>query len=88
MNEPLKTILLPNGKNAVEWTKRENLPLIIGIYAKIQIPIIGRLLKIIILPKPNKRIIRLSNIITGIFFIVVILSRRYVKLCVITHIGW
>ena len=23
MNEPLKTILLPNGKNAVEWTKRE-----------------------------------------------------------------
>ena len=24
MNEPLKTILLPNGKNAVEWTTREN----------------------------------------------------------------
>lgn len=23
MNEPLKTILLPNGKNAVEWTTRE-----------------------------------------------------------------
>ena len=23
MNEPLKTIPLPNGKNAVEWTKRE-----------------------------------------------------------------
>ena len=23
MNEPLKTILLPNGKNAVEWTMRE-----------------------------------------------------------------
>lgn len=23
MNEPVKTILLPNGKNAVEWTTRE-----------------------------------------------------------------
>lgn len=23
MNEPLKTVPLPNGKNAVEWTKRE-----------------------------------------------------------------
>ena len=23
MNEPLKTILLPNGKSAVEWTQRE-----------------------------------------------------------------
>ena len=23
MNEPLKTIPLPNGKNAVEWTNRE-----------------------------------------------------------------
>ena len=23
MNEPLKTILLPNGKNAVEWTSKE-----------------------------------------------------------------
>ena len=23
MNEPLKTTLLPNGKTAVEWTKRE-----------------------------------------------------------------
>ena len=23
MNEPVKTILLSNGKNAIEWTKRE-----------------------------------------------------------------
>ena len=23
MNEPLKTILLPNGKNVVEWTRKE-----------------------------------------------------------------
>lgn len=88
MNEPLKTILLPNGKNAVEWTTRENLPSIIGIYVRIPILIIGRLQKIIIPRKPNKRIIRLSNTITGIFFIVVILSHRYAKLSVIIRIGW
>ena len=88
MNEPLKTILLPNGKNAVEWTTREKPSVNYWYLCKDSDTDYWKITKDYHSRKRNKRIIRLSNTITGIFFIVVILSRRYAKLSAIIRTGW
>ena len=88
MNEPMKTILLPNGKNAVEWTKREKPSLNHWYLCKDSDTDYWKIAKDYHSPETKQTYYKIVDYYNGISFIVVTLLHRYAKSCAITRIGW